>query len=129
MEILVGLIAIVFIGICVYFLMSFIWSSTRGNTSPRITFNAFKELYAISPSKWSLGFDDVSYYGDDGWIFIEFKHYIDVLRYGFFKDKIESEKEYLLLIQNEKEFIESLQKDIESYREENLREMKRILQK
>lgn len=129
MEILVGLIAIVFIGICVYFLMSFIWSSTRSNTAPRITFNAFKKLYAISPSKWSFGFDDVSYHGDDGWIFIEFKHYIDVLRYGFFKDKIESEKEYLLLIQNEKEFIESLQKDIESYREENLREMKRILQK
>lgn len=130
MEILLIVVAVICgIAIFVYCLAAFVWSSTRIETSPRITFDAFKKLYAISPSKWSFSFDAVSYHSDDGWIHIEFKHYIDVLRYRFLKDKVESDEAYLTLTQNEKDFLASVQKDIDSYRRENLREMERLLQK
>jgi len=129
MEILIAVGAIGCIGLFALCLAAFVWSSTRIETSPRITFDAFKKLYAISPSKWSFSFDNVSYRSDEGWICIEFKHYIDVLRYRFLKDKVESDEAYLTLTQNEKDFLASVQKDIDSYREENLREMERLLQK
>lgn len=129
MEILIAVVAVSCIGLFVFCLAAFVWSSTRIETSPRITFDVFKKLYAISPSKWSFSFDAVSYHSDDGWIHIEFKHYIDVLRYRFLKDKAESDEAYLTLTQNEKNFLTSVQKDIDSYRKENLREMERLLQK
>lgn len=129
MEIFIIVAVICGIAIVIYCLAAFIWSSTRIETSPRITFDAFKKLYAISPSKWSFSFDNVSYHSDERWIHIEFKHYIDVLRYRFFKDKMESDNAYLTLTQNEKDFLASVQKDIDSYRKENLREMERLLQK
>lgn len=129
MEILVGIATLGGIGIIIFCIASFVWSSTRIETSPRITFDAFRKLYAISPSKWYLSFDNVSYHADDGWIGIEFKHYIDVIRYRLFKDKVECDKAYLTLTQNEKDFLASVQKDIDSYRKENLREMERLLQK
>lgn len=129
MEILIAVVAVCCIGLFVFCLCAFVWSSTRIETSPRITFSAFKKLYAISPSKWSFSFDNVSYHSDERWIHIEFKHYIDVLRYRFFKDKMESDEAYLTLTQNEKDFLASVQKDIDSYRKENLREMERLLQK
>lgn len=127
MEILIVVGAFAVFGLFMYCVFAFVWSSSTIKTSPRITFDAFKKLYIISPAKWNLGFDDVGYHGDDGWICLEFKHYIDVLRYGFFKDKIEREKAYLEKIQNEKEFIASVQGDIDTYRRENLAELKRII--
>lgn len=58
---------------------------------------------------------------------IEFKHYIDVLRYGFFKDKIKRDNDYLEKMQNEKKFLASVQNDIDTYRRENLAELERII--
>lgn len=127
MEILIGVGAFVVFGLFMYCISAFVWSSTIIKTSPRITFDAFKKVYAISPTKWSLGFENVNYHGDDGWIHIEFKHYIDVIRYNFFSKKIKNNKDYLTKIQNEKKLIESLQKDIDSYRRENLSEVERLV--
>lgn len=129
MEILIGIAVICGIAIVAYCLAAFVWSSTRIETSPQITFNAFRKLYAISPSKWSFSFDNVSYCSDNGWMGIEFKHYTDVIRYRLFRDKVECDKAYLTLMQNEKDFLASVQKDIDSYRNENLREMERLLEK
>ena len=127
MEILITIIGIVIVGLFVYLLESFVWSSTTIKTAPRITFNAFKKLYVLFPSKWSLDFEDISYHGDDGWIHIEFKNYIDVIRNNFFKKKIENNKDYLTKMQNEKKLIESLQEDINSYEKENLAELERLI--
>jgi len=129
MEILIGIAVICGIAIVTYCLAAFVWSSTRIETSPQITFNAFRKLYVISPSKWSFSFDNVSYHSDDGWMGIEFKHYIDVIRYRLFKDKVECDKAYLTLTQNEKDFLASVQKDIDAYRERNLNEMRGVLEK
>lgn len=127
MEILIIIGAFAIFGLFMYCISAFVWSSVTIKTSPRITFNAFKKVYAISPTKWSLGFEDVDYHGDDGWIHIEFKHYIDVIRYNFFSKKIKNNKDYLTKIQNEKKLIESLQKDIDFYRRENLSEIERLI--
>lgn len=127
MEILIGIGAFTAFGLFMYCIFAFVWSSATIKTSPRITFDAFKKLYAIAPTKWKLGFDDVRYYGDDGWMHLEFKHYIDVLRYGFFKDKIERDNDYLEKMQNEKIFLASVQNDIDSYRRENLAELERLI--
>ncbi len=127
MEILIGIGAFAVFGLFMYCVFAFVWSSATIKNYPRITFNAFKKLYVISPAKWSLDFENVSYHGCDGWIHLEFKHYIDVLRYGFFKDKIERDNAYLEKMQNEKIFLASVQNDIDSYRRENLAELERII--
>lgn len=127
---LIVVVALVCFGILAYCFEAFVWSSTKYKTAPCITFNAFKKLYVISSDKWSLWDDDVRYYSeDDGWMTIEFKHYIDVLRYRLFRDKIENNEAELTLMQNEKDFISSVQKDIDSYRKENLCEMERLINK
>lgn len=123
--IIIGAFAV--FGLFMYCISAFVWSSTTIKTSPRITFDAFKKVYAISPTKWSLYFENVSYHGDDRWIHTEFKHYIDVIRYSFFKKKIENNKDYLTKMQNEKKLIESLQEDINSYEKENLAELERLI--
>lgn len=127
MEILIIIGAFAVFGLFMYCISAFVWSTEIIKTSPRITFDAFKKVYVISPTKWSLDFENVSYHGDDGWIDIEFKHYIDVIRYNFFKKKIKNNKDYLTKMQNEKKLIESLQDDIDSYRKENLSEIERLV--
>lgn len=118
------------IGICLlcYFIMALIWKSDIKKTAPQITFSAFKKLYVLSPSKWNFDYEEVQYKGDNGWTYIEFKHYIDVIRYSLFKRKIKKNNDYLARIQNEKEFLASVQNDINSYRQENLSELKRIIE-
>lgn len=123
-------IIICIIGICLlcYFVTALIWKSDIKKTAPQITFSAFKKLYALSPSKWGFDYEEVRYKGDNGWTYIEFKHYIDVIRYGLFKRKIKKNNDYLAKIQNEKEFLASVQNDINSYRQENLSELKQIIE-
>ncbi len=128
MEILIGIGTFVAFVLFMYCLFAFVWMSSVNKTAPRITFVAFKKFYLISPSNWRLYYDDsVEYYGDHGWMDIEFKYYIDVVRYSFFKRKVERDGEYLEKIQNETRFIASVQKDIDSYRRENLAELERII--
>lgn len=110
-----------------YLFLGWIWKSAIYKTAPQITFDAFKKLYALSPSKWDFCFEGVRYNGDSGWTYIEFKHYIDVIRYSIFKSKIKKNNDDLKRIQNEKNFIASIQKDIESYRRENLSEIERLI--
>lgn len=115
------------LAIFLYLFLGWIWKSAVYKTAPQITFDAFKKLYALSPSKWDFCSEGVIYKGNNGWTNIEFKRYIDVIRYGFFKRKIEKNNDYLARIQNEKKFITSIQKDIESYRRENLSEIERLI--
>lgn len=128
MKILIGIGAVFVAFVLFYCIFAFLWMGSVNKTAPRITFVAFKKLYLISPSNWRLYFDDsVEYYADHGWINIEFKHYIDVIRYGFFKYKVKRDKEYLEKMHNEKRFLASVQNDIDSYRRENLAELERVI--
>ena len=110
------------------------WSSGVSDTAPKLTFDAFKKLYVLNPSKWEFFSNYVVYYpnGDietEGKsIVIEFKHFVDVIRYEIFQDKLRVNEEELERIRREKEFLEYIQNDIDTYREENLAEIKKILQ-
>ena len=109
------------------------WSSGISSTAPRLTFNAFEKLYALNSSKWKFFSNYVVYYPngdiDNETMVIEFLHFHDVVRYKFFRDRLEANREELERIRKEKEFLGYVQNDINTYREENLAEMKRILQK
>ena len=109
------------------------WSSGISSTAPRLTFNAFEKLYALNSSKWKFFSNYVVYYPngdiDNETMVIEFLHFHDVVRYKIFRDRLEANKEELERIRKEKEFLGYVQNDINTYREENLAEMKRILQK
>ena len=94
------------------------WSSGVSDTAPELTFDAFKKLYALNPSKWKLLSNYVVYYpnGDietEGKsIVIEFKHFVDVIKYEIFQDKLRVNKEELERIRIEKEFLEYIIKKI-----------------
>jgi len=109
------------------------WSSGISSTALRLTFNAFEKLYALNSSKWKFFSNYVVYYPngdtDNETMVIEFLHFHDVVRYKFFRDRLEANKEELERIRKEKEFLRYIQNDINTYREENLAEMKRVLQK
>ena len=107
------------------------WSSGISSTAPRLTFNAFEKLYALNSSKWEFRSNYVVYYPNDDnkLMVIEFKHFSDAVRYKIFRDRLEANKEELERIRKEKEFLGYIQNDINKYREENLVEMKRVLQK
>lgn len=109
-----------------------VWSSSVSDTAPELTFDAFKKLYTLNPSKWKLFSNYVVYCPngdmDDESMVIEFKHFFDVIKYKSFRDKLKANRKELERIRKEKEFLEYIQNDINIYREENLAEMKRVLQ-
>ena len=109
------------------------WSSGVSDTAPELTFDAFKKLYALNPSKWKLLSNYVVYYPngdmDDESMVIEFKHFLDAIRYESLRDKLRANRKELERIRKEKEFLGYVQNDINTYREENLAEIKRVLQK
>jgi len=115
-----------------YYLVKFIiWVLYLGKMTPKITFKAFKKVYCLYPSKWRLRDTYVDYYPKKycNYISIDFKYFHDYLLYCRFKKKIEKDHDYEKQLKNEKELIECLQKDIDAYREENLNEINKIINK
>ena len=134
MEVLLAIILAFGFTLFIFLLVEYLdWSSGISSTAPKLTFDAFKKLYVLNPSKWKFFSNYVVYCPngdiDDEPIVIEFKHLLDKKRYESFRDKLETDKEELERIRKEKEFLGYIQNDINTYREENLAEMKRILQK
>ena len=134
MEVLLAIILAFGFTLFIFLLVEYLdWSSGISSTAPKLTFDAFKKLYVLNPSKWKFFSNYVVYCPngdiDDEPIVIEFKHFLDAKRYESFRDKLETDKEELERIRKEKEFLGYIQNDINIYREENLAEMKRILQK
>lgn len=107
------------------------WVSDLVKTTPKITFRAFRKVYYLYPSKWVLENTYVRYYPqlDIESIAIDFKYFHDYLLYCRFKRKIEKDHDYEKQLKNEKKLIECLQKDINDYREENLNELNKIINK
>ena len=129
------LLAVLLVVGFVFFILMFVeyldWSSGISNTTPRLTFNAFEKLYVLNPSKWRFFSNYVVYCPNDDMdntFVIEFKHFCDAVRYKIFRDRLEANKEELERTRKEKEFLRYIQNDINTYREENLAEIKRTLE-
>ena len=116
--------AVIFIVSVIYFASVSAWHSLIDETAPTLTFKSFRELYALNPQKWSLGSDYVIYSSQR----IEFTMYSDVIKYKIFRDKVETDKQELERIQNEKEFLKHIQCDIDAYRREYIDEIKKHLE-
>ena len=104
------------------------WRLDLDEKSVRITFNMFKKLYPLYPSKWSLYKSYVVYRpNDNSWDYyvVEFKTFHDVLMYKIFKHMIEKEERDIRNDKTTRDFLKELQKDIDKYREENFSEMKK----
>ena len=130
-----NMILLLIIIICILlfnYLCKFItWVSDLGKMTPKITFKAFKKVYCLYPSKWVLKGTYVDYYPKDcyDYISVDFKYFHDYLLYCKFKEKIERDYYYEKQLKNEKMLIECLQKDINTYREKNLNELNKIINK
>ncbi len=122
-----------------YFYKFIIWASDWSETTPKITFKAFRKIYCLYPSKWVLRDTYVDYYPKkdynyvpnyiSNYISVDFKHFHDYLLYCKFKEKIKRDRDHEKQLEYEKTFIKYLQKDINDYREENLNELKKLINK
>lgn len=87
---------------------------------PKITFNLFTEMYAISPNKWEFHDTHVRYQRR----IIVFKTKRDYRKYQKFKEKEETRKQEVERLKGEAELAKFFQADIDRYRAETLKEMK-----
>lgn len=106
----------------------FEWRWSKDKIAPTITFSAFINFYNLAPEKWELRYDKVDYlkkekissigcFIREAPITIEFKTFFDVLQYRKWIKNINKQKNQEAKIEIAKEFITSLQKDINEYDE------------
>ncbi len=104
----------------------FEWKWSKDKIAPTITFSAFINFYNLTPEKWELRYDKVDYLREGHNtsfirkepITIEFKTFFDVLQYRKWIKNINKQKRQEIQIEITKEFITSLQKNINKYDEE-----------
>ena len=105
------------------------WRLDLDDEAVRITFNMFKKLYPLYPSKWSLNNSCVVYRPNENtlrnYYIVEFKTFHDVLMYKIFKHRMEKEEKNINKDKTTRDFLKDLQKDIDKYRKENFSEMKK----
>lgn len=125
MDVVVAIVCVViFIVSLIYFTSVSMWHDLMDETAPSLTFKSFRELYALNPQKWSFGSEYVWYSSQR----IEFAKYSDVIKYKIFRNKVETDKQELERIQNEKEFLKHIQCDIDAYRREYIEGIKKHLE-
>ena len=105
------------------------WRLDLDDESIKITFNMFKKLYPLYPSKWGLYESFVAYRSNENsqrnYYPVEFKTFHDVLMYKIFKHRIEKKETNIRKDKTTRDFLKDLQKDIDKYREENFSEIKK----
>lgn len=114
--------------ICVIILLVFLallidycnWKIAIAKTAPRISFKTFKTMYELNPNSFLLS----STYFKHDYKLAEFNSYISLLKYYLFKHNLD--KKYSMDIRRERteELIESFQKDIDDYKEQQKSELK-----
>lgn len=96
------------------------WWNIVGLVTPKITYRQFIALYNVMPDHFILNDYDIKYYdkkykyhditysGND----IDFKTFIDVMRYRHFHKRIEEHKTQQEQLQNQAELITDLQREL-----------------
>lgn len=118
------------------------WHEYIDPSSPKITFNQFKNLYAIAPKKWV-------YTSHEGLVYIKeregenlfrydnrvirtpvgFKTYRDWCRFWKFKKRLDKEKIDLARLKKEAELANNWQEDINRYRKKANAELKEMAER
>ena len=123
---LIGIIIVA--GFIVTYLL---WRVDREKDTPRISFKLFKEMYQLNPKKWSMyeNYLYVNYDDNNTSHRVDFNSFIDWLRYGRFRKKIRENKNKQTRYNAEVELVNELQKEIDKYQRENIKEMEIHLEK
>ena len=105
-----------------------IWKIDRRKDTPRISFKLFKEMYQLNSERWSM-------YDNYLWIKyshtsrrVDFNNFIDLLRYKSFRKKIRKNKNKQVRYNAEVELVKELQKEIDKYQKENMKEIRRSIE-
>ena len=128
MKDVLELIGIVIVAI---FIVTYLmWRVDREKDTPRISFKLFKEMYQLNPEKWSM-YENYLYvnYDDNTSHRVDFNSFINWLRYGRFRKKIKDNKNKQAQYNAEVELVNELQKEIDKYQRENIKEMEIHLEK
>lgn len=122
-DIIYGILLLYFLLRTIFYI---VWRLDLDDESTRITFNMFKKLYPLYPSKWSLN-DSFVRYNENDWncYIVEFETFHDVLMYKIFKHRIEKKEKNIRKDKATRDFLKDLQKDIDKYKEENFSEIKK----
>lgn len=95
------------------------WNSLRGNIHPDMTFEQFESYFNVDPSKWELNEYNVAYLLENkhgGWCTvkrnIDFTTFKDYKKYHEWKVKREKEKDKQILLENEMEVLQDIEKNI-----------------
>lgn len=117
--------------VAVFIVTYLMWRVDRGKNTPRISFKLFKEMYQLNPKKWSMyeNYLYVNYDDNNTSHRVDFNSFIDWLRYGRFRKKIRENKNKQTRYNAEVELVNELQKEIDKYQRENIKEMEIHLEK
>lgn len=120
----VGLVLIIWR--LVYLLIIYLIWHNCGETykySPRVSFKAFREFYAVAPDKWDVDWDDrYAVYEDQRILFL---NYTDFLKYRRYRKRILKQIGDFKKDKQQAKFIKEVQKDIDKYRREAIEKMQR----
>lgn len=101
------------------------WREIVGSTTPKITYRQFIALYNVMPEDFIFNDYDIKYSDDT----VDFKTFIDVMRYRHFLKNIEKHRIQQKQLQRQAKLIADLrrglareQADIDGFMEENLAE-------
>ena len=84
------------------------WWNNTGVRTPKISYRQFIALYNVIPEHFVLNDYDIKYSGDD----IDFKTFIDVMRYRHFHKNIEKHRIQQEQLQNQANLITILQREL-----------------
>lgn len=118
------------------------WHESINSSSPKITFNQFKNLYAIAPKKWVWTSHEGLVYikereGEDLFRYdsrfvrtpVEFKTYRDWYCFCRFKKRLDTKKINLARLKKEAELVNNWQEDINRYRKKANAELKEMAER
>lgn len=97
------------------------WKINVAKTAPRISFKTFKTMYELNPNSFLLS----STYFKHNYKLAEFNSYISLLRYYLFKHNLDKEYSKERRRERTEDLIESFQKDIDDYKEQQESELKK----
>lgn len=96
------------------------WKINIAKTAPRISFKTFKTMYELNPNSFLLS----STFFKHNYHLAEFNSYISLLRYCLFKHNLNKKYSEERRRERTEELIESFQKDIDDYKEQQKSELK-----
>ena len=116
--------------VAVFIVTYLMWRVDRGKNTPRISFKLFKEMYQLNPEKWSMyeNYLYVNYDDNNTSHRVDFNSFIDWLRYGRIRKKIRENKNKQTRYNAEVELVNELQKEIDKYQRENIKEVRRSIE-